>query len=291
MPKTGGVSFSENQYRDMTDEALQDVLRREVLCADAPDTVQLEQILAEMKRRGLNTPARSAEDAWAEFERDYAGTESCYDGCAPEPPDRRSAAKPPRIRRLPRRIAALAAVLAILMATLITAQASGLHLFSRIARWTEELFSFGAMEAEKTSADASWTAAVPDEGASFDSLQQALDAYGITEVAAPRWLPDGFRMEGATVEKGGGCVFFFSIGYDEAGKPLLIQYDYAPNGSSRYYEKTAADPIRFEHGGQEYILLENENNTAAAWVTEQFDCCISAPFDLQTMQTVLKSIY
>ena len=48
----------------------------------ALDVKQIEMILAEMERRGINDPSRSSEEAWNEFEQEYSGKISDYADCA-----------------------------------------------------------------------------------------------------------------------------------------------------------------------------------------------------------------
>ena len=76
MQKDSGASFAETIYRKMSDEELQNTLRCETFSDGALDTRQIEMILAEMKRRGINNPSRSPEEAWNEFEQEYSEKES-----------------------------------------------------------------------------------------------------------------------------------------------------------------------------------------------------------------------
>ena len=83
MSENSGASFSEAIYKKMSDEELQNTLRCEMLSVGASDHTQIEMILAEMERRGINEPVRSPDEAWAEFEEMYSGKESCYSDCTP----------------------------------------------------------------------------------------------------------------------------------------------------------------------------------------------------------------
>ena len=81
MSGNSGGSFAEMQYKKMPDEELQNTLRCETFSEGALDNRQIEMILKELERRGINNPTRSPEDAWVEFEKDYSGKDSCYNDC------------------------------------------------------------------------------------------------------------------------------------------------------------------------------------------------------------------
>ena len=149
MQKDSGASFAETIYRKMSDEELQNTLRCETFSDGALDTRQIEMILAEMKRRGINNPSRSPEEAWNEFEQEYSEKESSYMDYVPDRNEEAAYSKKPALaprHRLVRKLAILAAVLSVLIASLLTVQASGVDVFGTIARWTAELFSFGRTE-------------------------------------------------------------------------------------------------------------------------------------------------
>ena len=71
MSEKSGASFVETIYGKMSDEELQNTLRCEMLSGDVPDSKQIDLLLAEMERRGINEPIRSPEEAWVEFEEEY----------------------------------------------------------------------------------------------------------------------------------------------------------------------------------------------------------------------------
>ena len=149
MPNNSGDSFAESLYRKMSDDELQNTLRCEMFSEGALDNTQFEMILAEMERRRINEPTRSPEDAWAEFESDYSGRESAYSdfAAASVPPEKALHADKQRRKRCSKRKAILlAAVICVLLTSLLTVQAAGIDVLGAIARWTTELFSFGKTE-------------------------------------------------------------------------------------------------------------------------------------------------
>ena len=97
MQKDSGASFAETIYRKMSDEELQNTLRCETFSGGALDTRQIEMILAEMKRRGINNPSRSPEEAWNEFEQEYSEKESSYMDYVPDRNEEAAYSKKPAL--------------------------------------------------------------------------------------------------------------------------------------------------------------------------------------------------
>lgn len=283
MSENSGASFSEAIYKKMSDEELQNTLRCEMLSVGAPDHTQIEMILAEMERRGINEPIRSPEEAWAEFEEVYSGKGSCYSDCASaiSPHIEKLPSAPTRRRHhLKRKTLVLAAVISVMLASLLTVQAAGVDVFGAIARWTTELFSFGKTEESRgLVVDGKWPEIDLERNQQFTSLQEALDYYGVTEVVAPQWIPDEFDQESVSVEQNGIWLAFFAEYADENGKMLVISYSSYVSEPPTYYEKSDSLLEIFEISGNTYYAFKNLNNYIIAWVTPHFECCISAPLN------------
>ena len=294
MSENSGASFSEAIYKKMSDEELQNTLRCEMLSVGATDHTQIEMILAEMERRGINEPIRSPEEAWAEFEEVYSGKGSCYSDCASaiSPHIEKLPSAPTRRRHhLKRKTLVLAAVISVMLASLLTVQAAGVDVFGAIARWTTELFSFGKTEESRgLVVDGKWPEIDLEQNQQFTSLQEALDYYGVTEVVAPRWLPSGFTQEEVTVDPN-GVWLAFSVAYaNEDGEFLVVYYSSYESLPFNYYEKQANRPEVFEVRNTKYDLVDNIDNCTAAWVTAHFECYISAPTDIASLKEVILSM-
>ena len=108
-----------------------------------------------------------------------------------------------RLRQAGRTILVAAAAIVCALAIMVTAQAAGVDVFGVMARWTEDVFSFGPIAPDSQVFDDPVQETVrpevqiPDAG--FASLQEAFDAYGMTEVHEPDWLPEGYALDGVDV--------------------------------------------------------------------------------------------
>lgn len=297
MQNDSGASLAETIYRKMSDEELQNTLRCETFSDGALDVKQIEMILAEMERRGINDPSRSSEEAWNEFEQEYSGKISDYADCAPDTKACAATSGKPmhtHRRRPVRKLTILAATLVFLIASLLTVQASGVDIFGAIVRWTEELFSFGRTEETRSLVvDGKWPEIDLNKNQQFTSLQDALDFYGVTEVFEPRWIPDEFVREIVTVDTNGVWLSFFSSYANNSGQTLVVSYNSYQSASLMYYEKTDSLLETFVSDGVVYNIFKNVDNYTAAWITPHFECCISVPtdaLDTDELKDILSSI-
>lgn len=282
MPNNSGDSFAESLYRKMSDDELQNTLRCEMFSEGALDNTQFEMILAEMERRRINEPTRSPEDAWAEFESDYSGRESAYSdfAAASVPPEKALHADKQRRKRCSKRKAILlAAVICVLLTSLMTVQAAGIDVLGAIARWTTELFSFGKTE-ERSGlvVDGKWPEIDEEQNLQFASLQDALDFYGVTEVEVPQWIPPEFTQEAIAVEQNGVWLTFFAE-YTNNDEIFIIRYNSYISEPPTYYEKSGNLLETVEAGGNTYRILQNVDNYVVVWLTPHFECCISMSTD------------
>lgn len=282
MPNNSGDSFAESLYRKMSDDELQNTLRCEMFSEGALDNKQFEMILAEMERRRINEPTRSPEDAWAEFESDYSGRESAYSdfAAASVPPEKAlHADKQRRKRGSKRKAILLAAVICVLLTSLMTVQAAGIDVLGAIARWTTELFSFGKTE-ERSGlvVDGKWPEIDEKQNLQFTSLQDALDFYGVTEIEVPQWIPPEFTQEAIAVEQNGVWLTFFAE-YTNNDEIFIIRYNSYISEPPTYYEKSGNLLETVEAGGNTYRILQNVDNYAVVWLTPHFECCISMSTD------------
>lgn len=282
MPNNSGDSFAESLYRKMSDDELQNTLRCEMFSEGALDNTQFEMILAEMERRRINEPTRSPEDAWAEFESDYSGRESAYSdfAAASVPPEKALHADKQRRKRCSKRKAILlAAVICVLLTSLMTVQAAGIDVLGAIARWTTELFSFGKTE-ERSGlvVDGKWPEIDEKQNLQFTSLQDALDFYGVTEIEVPQWIPPEFTQEAIAVEQNGVWLTFFAE-YTNNDEIFIIRYNSYISEPPTYYEKSGNLLETVEAGGNTYRILQNVDNYAVVWLTPHFECCISMSTD------------
>lgn len=197
------------------------------------------------------------------------------------------------------RVGLASALIAIcLMGGMVAAQAAGVDVFGAAARWTDEVFSLGAIRSNGAD-DGTSTPALADNGVvnnnetTYASLQEALDDCGITEVREPTWIPDGYEFEDVEVDSwpdDGSLIGLFAKYYDGANF-LQIQIGYYNGNANMQVEKTDASVETFLVGDLTVYLLENVNSNSAAWATEHYECYISGAVEKHALKRMVLSAY
>lgn len=129
--------------------------------------------------------AQEVDRAWGRFQEKYCTTEgegqSLYDITPQlEQHEEESPRKRRSLRRLPRRVAVVAAVICTLFATIIVAQAAGLDLWGVIVQWSEETFRF------------TYQGDVPSS--SWMEGREELEGTELNDYL-PTWIPEGYTVE------------------------------------------------------------------------------------------------
>lgn len=185
----GGVSHNDVQIFKHLEEADVDTLVDElaVLTDDAADgNVDLDKINAYLDALDEKDPIPfgvSAEDSLAKF---HARHDLLTNELS------KSHQKRSKSKRIATKIAASFAVLCIVGS--LTAEACGIDLFSTIARWTSEIFQLdqsGTPYAEITKYPLEI-----GEVKTYASLQEAVDALGVTSPLVPKYLPERYSSDG-----------------------------------------------------------------------------------------------
>jgi len=195
------------------------------------------------------------------------------------------------------RVGLIAALTAIcLVSSMVVAQAAGVDIFGAIARWTNEVFSLGVIHSDGaddgTSSPADGGVGSSNE-ATYTSLQEVLDDYGIAEFTEPTWFPDGYEFKDVMVDcwPDDNKFIGLSASYSDGSDTLLIDVKCYQHEQPEQLQKTDAAIESFVAGGLTVYLLENINSNSAAWVTEHYECYISGTVEGQTLKQIVLSAY
>lgn len=207
--------------------------------------------------------AQEVDRAWRQFQETYCTPggegQSLYDST---PQLEQHEEEPPRkrhyLRRLPKRVAVVAAVICTLFATMLVAQAAGLDLWGVIVQWSEETFHFTYQGDEASSA---WM-----EG------QEALESMEFDDYL-PTWIPEGYAVEDVQTyelrDQSTAIILFsgenlpaFYLSVDVYGDLEKMQYatfekDDAPVQEQRL--SNGATVYFYTNGGDEQSLLQYQN--------------------------------
>ena len=286
----GGDVFAK-MLEAMTEEELTDGLNEalESMTEETYDPALIDAYLAALDRKAPMPEVPDTEAAFANFKSRLRHTFPAED----------SAASPSRKVHSVWRIGLIAVLTAIcLMGGMVAAQASGVDVFGAIARWTDEVFSLGSINSESADdgdddSNLRNRANAVNDAEHYETLQEALDAYDITEFHEPTQLPDGYAFEDVTVDSwpdDNSLIGLFAKYYDGTNF-LNVQLRYYDNRANVQMEKSDAAVETFVVDSLTIYLFENIDNNCAAWVTEHYECYVIGPVEKQALEQMVLSAY
>lgn len=275
------MGTSREELARMSTEQLKEIIRLDSQGVEEYPTEDIFYILDLLGQREEETREVhvDVDAAWRRFQRDYLGTQAPV-----------HTQKVPWWKRLPRGLGATAAALVLVCVGMLTAYAAGWDIFGGLPQWNDEIFTFGSLEPENpvdveepedidtVSPDQQQESeAITPEVLEYDTLQEALDACGITEVKAPTWLPEGCQLQ--TVEQicnpdGTSYELYATYKYQES----LLAINVIPIGpDSAGIEKVEGPVDITDMHGQTVYIIENSNNLTIAWETQSYEFYLFGP--------------
>ncbi len=193
------------------------------------------------------------------------------------------------------RVGLIAAITAgVMLGAMVVAQATGVDVFGAMARWTDEVFSLGAIRTEgaKDMPYDSDRLPMSDTKAdttnvSYTSIQNVLDAYDITEIAEPTWMPEGYVLSDIIVDCFSDETFrFLSAEYINGDALLIIEIERYEEEPSGQVEKTETPVEMFVVNDITVYILENISNNIAVWATEHYVYYIAGNLEKAELQQI-----
>ena len=201
-----------------------------------------------------------------------------------------------RFKRVWRMAVVAAVAIACMFAVMVTAQAAGVDVFGAMARWTQDVFSFGRIAPDSQVSDdpGQETADQGSESSSteFASLQEAFDAYGMTEVHEPGWLPEGYALDGVDVlAVDDPFLRTFSASYTDGESIIAIDirsYDGTP---ATQVQKIGGPVESVVKDGITFYLVQNTKDWTIAWCTNQYEYFIGSKEGKDILWQVAESMF
>lgn len=281
--QSGSQKYRELEYMDT--EALKELIRTDCF-GEELDEACILHVLHILERRELEQPdqTQKVDEAWRRFQENYHTPEgegrSLYDSTPPlEQPQEEAARNRRYLRRLPRKVAVVAAVIGILLATLLVAQAAGLNLWNVVVQWSEETFHF-SYQGEGSSS--SW----------MDG-QEELEGTQWPEYL-PTWVPEEYTVEEIkTYKLRDKSTAMIAFNGESSPDFCLIVDVYGSLGEMQTmtYEKDDT-PIRqkkLSNGGMVY-LYTNSGKEMAIFQLQDMVCSISGDMPQETAMRIYESI-
>lgn len=192
-----------------------------------------------------------------------------------------------RVKGVLRAAGIFAAALIVFSIASVSAYAAGFNIWGTVASWTAERFSFGG-NIELLGIPMS-----PKYEGEYDSIQDALDAYGITAPLVPRWIPNGYSMEELEVKEWQDRTNFTAACYNDEEKLIVIAV-VQHNISDPFFmihEKDDSEVLVHTMGGIDHYILSNNGRLNVTWVNGCYECMINTDLTFDELIRMVDSIY
>ena len=172
---------------------------------------------------------------------------------------------------------------------MISAQAMGVDVFGKIARWTEETFHFSSVE---QAAVITKYPLAEGERMTFETLEDAVDAFGITAPIVPKRIPDGLSLTGVTALYNASGIEIYAA-YEGDGDAELFAVDYreVAAGGETIVEQDASSVGLYERNGIGHYLITDKGCEKAIWQNGELECFMAGMIARQEMREIIDSIY
>jgi hypothetical protein len=217
-------------------------------------------------------PPRTAKESFADFAANHPEAIAAISAKA-------QYSSPKNSRRIWRRVASVAAVVAISFSLITAASyATGAPLWSAVIEWTQDAFQFIWQEENHQEI-------IPGDPTLL------MEKYGVTVGGVPNWVPDGY---------------VFAKYYDYAEQPLLdaisVSYQredgwlikfkatsYDPDIHSYYVQSGNARIYRTN--GIQYYIYPNGDRWSAVWMEDGCECSLHGKFTKRQLKNTLKAMH
>lgn len=181
----------------------------------------------------------------------------------------------------------LAAALILLLGT-VTAQAFGVDVFSAIARWTAEIFRLDGGSAPY--AAVTLRPLEVGEEAVYESLEEAVAAFGIDAPIVPKEIPEGFELTEvrAIYDKSGVLIYG---NYEDTNRFFQIRYKEVSARDIYVFEKEYGDADTYFVDNYKHYFVVDLGRLKVVWQNGDFECKISGDISQEDTEAMIKSIY
>lgn len=305
---------NQNEYsylRRLPSDKLRELLALAPSLSDKPEDEAyvdaLEEAIIERENENPTGFFPDVDQQWNEFVTHYmpsvseteAEPENLKHAASPQTPQPSTDAPSKRVirfKQVRRTVLIAAAAIAGMFGIMLTAQAAGVDVFGAMARWTEDVFSFGPVAPDSQVSEdparetAEPKAEIPNTG--FASLQEAFDAYGMTEVHEPGWLPEGYSLDGVDVlAVDDPFLRSFEAAYTDGDGVIgisIMSYDGEP---ATQVQKIGGPVESVEKNGIVFYHVENSVDRTVAWYSDQYEYYINGGPGDDILWKVVESMF
>lgn len=183
-------------------------------------------------------------------------------------------------------VASVLLVITMLFALLPT-QANAETWWERLARWTDDFFSFFSPNTFEVAED-EYVFQTTNE-----DLQQVYDSVtklGISYPVVPMWIPDGYKLIEHKVESTPKKDYVFTCLSDGNNEMMFKICRFQDNNPNKYY-KDSSDVDEYECYGVMHNVIHNEEITIVIWTKDNIECSIFIDCQEDVLYRIIDSIY
>ena len=176
----------------------------------------------------------------------------------------------------------------ILLFGTVTAQAFGVDVFSAFARWTSEIFRLDG--GSTPYATVTVRPLEIGEEATYESLEEAVEVFGIDAPLVPKEIPERFELvEVRAVQRELGILIYAE--YKSEDGVFQVRYSEATAQEFSALEKENGVIDFYSMKGIKHRLISDLGRQKAAWQNGDFECQLLGDISQREMKTIIDSIY
>lgn len=277
-----------SRFDSLKNEELEEILRLDAQKTEGEES-DLEMLLYVMevlavRRKNSENPGKTAGEAFETFKAHYIPDDLFDDTEQVSSKAQIINTKPTkRLRPWLSRLAATAAILALILVSSVTVHAMGIDIWDIIVTWTQETFQLRNADSDKANE------AVVSDQRTFSSLEEVLQYKGITTSLAPSLIPDGFDLVDIKIQEA-PIQLVIIASYQNQDKSLKIQVKQYVSADPEQIEQSDSLIEEYESNGITYYIFTDYGNLQAVWINGDYECYISGQLDIEEMKSMIDSI-
>lgn len=278
---------------ELTVEQLEELLCASVdFLSEDEDEEYIDAIIDMIVKREHENPTGrlpNVDEAWRRFQESFNTAEGEGLSLYPDVEEERPPVQPvetkqakPKLRWS--RLATVAAILLIFSVVVAPPALGYRDIFEMVGHWNESIFSFFAAGREPETTEA------PEE-VSYDSLEEALEANGVTTPVVPI-MPDSYSLILIEVQQFPemGKIDYTAF-YKNESKAISMHIIQREREMSRQFETDESLLEEYEVNGIVHYIFRNNDRLLAAWYVDMLECSLQVELSIDELKTLIDSIY
>ncbi|MBR2489955.1 MAG: hypothetical protein IKB65_00530 [Ruminiclostridium sp.] len=286
----GDTAQNQTHQKKQDEEAQLEKIWQELENSEEGEEIDPERFLRDMAVLDELVPLPDFDlgASWQEFkEKHHALLEGL------KPADQQSSAfaseeKPKRKRSVKPVRASLVVVLILAMVTMASCGIIE-YIMKAIANWSDQVFRYEVtqeLRVEEPGLD------IP-ENQHYDSLEEALDACGVTTEYARVQFPDGYAFSDVRIRMHSDAIKLVASYVCAEDELLFTIWHYKDSTSLELQaaEKLPPDAEVYGRNGIEFYILENSDSTTITWISGTEMYRIFGPISATQCKQMIDSVY